>query len=78
MLSADGALTGYENLVIFAKLYDIPRAERESRVRNALAFMGIGQVGADHAAVLCQQRDLSNLYDAGLVTDNFTHEPFDI
>ena len=41
MLSADGALTGYENLLIFAKLYDIPRAERESRVRNALAFMGL-------------------------------------
>lgn len=41
MLSADGSLTGYENLLIFAKLYDIPRAERESRVRNALAFMGL-------------------------------------
>jgi ABC-2 type transport system ATP-binding protein len=41
MLSADGALTGYENLLIFAKLYDIPRAERESRVRDALAFMGL-------------------------------------
>jgi ABC-2 type transport system ATP-binding protein len=41
MLSADGALTGYENLLIFAKLYDLPRAERESRLRNALAFMGL-------------------------------------
>jgi len=41
MLAADGSLTGYENLLIFAKLYDIPRAERESRVRNALAFMGL-------------------------------------
>jgi ABC-2 type transport system ATP-binding protein len=41
MLSADGALTGYENLLIFAKLYDILRGERESRVRNALAFMGL-------------------------------------
>ncbi len=40
-LSADGTLTGYENLLIFAKLYDIPRRERESRVRNALAFMGL-------------------------------------
>lgn len=41
VLSADGTLTGYENLLIFAKLYDIPRAERESRIRSALAFMGL-------------------------------------
>src|SRR5574337_130934 len=27
LLSADGALTGYENLLIFAKLYDVPRVE---------------------------------------------------
>ncbi len=41
MLSADGTLTGYENLLIFAKLYDIPRTVRESRVRGALALMGL-------------------------------------
>ena len=41
LLSADGTLTGYENLLIFAKLYDIPRGEREGRIRDALAFMGI-------------------------------------
>ena len=41
MLSVDGALTGYENLLIFAKLYDIPRAGRESRVREALALVGL-------------------------------------
>lgn len=40
-LSVDGALTGYENLLIFAKLYDIPRDERQSRLRDALAFMGL-------------------------------------
>ena len=28
MLSADGDLTGYENLLISAKLYGMPRAER--------------------------------------------------
>jgi ABC-2 type transport system ATP-binding protein len=43
MLSADGTLTGYENLLIFAKLYDLPRTERESRVRAALAFMGLAE-----------------------------------
>jgi ABC-2 type transport system ATP-binding protein len=41
MLSADGTLTGYENLIIFAKLYDLPRSEREDRVHDALDFMGL-------------------------------------
>jgi ABC-2 type transport system ATP-binding protein len=41
MLSADGALTGYENLLIFAKLYGVPRRERKERVRGALTFMGL-------------------------------------
>ena len=41
LLSADGTLTGYENLLIFAKLYDIPRGEREERIFSALAFMGL-------------------------------------
>ena len=46
VLSADGTLTGYENLLVLAKLYDIPRSEREARVRGALAFMGL-QEAAD-------------------------------
>ena len=41
LVSADGDLTGYENLLIFAKLYDIPRAERQARIRDALEFMGL-------------------------------------
>ncbi len=44
LVSADGALTGYENLLIFAKLYAIPRAEREQRIRDALEFMGLAEV----------------------------------
>ncbi len=44
VLSADGSVTGYENLLIFAKLYDIPRRERETRIRQALAFMGLQEV----------------------------------
>jgi len=44
MLSADGSLTAYENLLIFAKLYHIPRSERNTRIRDALAFMGLAEV----------------------------------
>jgi ABC-2 type transport system ATP-binding protein len=44
LLSADGALTGYENLKVFAKLYDIAYNERETRIREALAFMDLAGV----------------------------------
>lgn len=43
-LSADGSLTGYENLLIFAKLYEIPRSRRERSIRDALGFMGLQDV----------------------------------
>jgi ABC-2 type transport system ATP-binding protein len=39
MLSADGDLTGYENLLISAKLYGFPRKERNERIAQALQFM---------------------------------------
>ncbi len=41
LLSADGSLTGYENLLIFAKLYDIPSKEREEKIRESLHLMGL-------------------------------------
>jgi ABC-2 type transport system ATP-binding protein len=41
LLSADGALTGYENLLVFAKLYELPHRERDERIRQALAFMNL-------------------------------------
>jgi ABC-2 type transport system ATP-binding protein len=57
ILSADGTLTGYENLLIFAKLYDLPRNEREPRIRESLEFMGLTDV-ADK---------LVRLYSGGMI-----------
>lgn len=41
MISADGSLTGYENLSLFAKLYDIPKSQRKERINEAINFMGL-------------------------------------
>jgi ABC-2 type transport system ATP-binding protein len=41
LISADATLTGYENLLAFASLYDIPHGEIKERVQQALAFMGL-------------------------------------
>jgi ABC-2 type transport system ATP-binding protein len=43
-LSADGELTGYENLLVFARLFDIPRAQRDRRIEDALRFMDLTDV----------------------------------
>ena len=56
-VSVDGSLTGYENLLIFAKLYDIPGREREKRIRETLEFMGLSGDG----------RRLVNEYSGGMV-----------
>jgi ABC-2 type transport system ATP-binding protein len=41
LVSVDGALTGFENLLIFAKLYGVPRSERGARIAAALEFVGL-------------------------------------
>jgi len=40
-LSADGALTGRENVTLFARLFDVPRASRDAEVRRALDLVGL-------------------------------------
>jgi len=57
MLSADGDLTGYENLLISAKLYGIPRPERSRRIAQALGFMEL-----THAA-----RRIVRHYSGGMI-----------
>jgi ABC-2 type transport system ATP-binding protein len=41
LLSADGALTAYENLLLSARLYLVPRRERDARIHRALETMGL-------------------------------------
>lgn len=45
LLSADGTLTGRENLEIIGKLHDIPRRDLNRRVDEALEFMGLQDSG---------------------------------
>src|ERR1700731_3279986 len=40
-LSADATLTGYENVTLFARLFDIPRHQRHGRVMAALDSVGL-------------------------------------
>lgn len=49
LLSADGALSGRQNLMLSARLYGIPRRERDPRIAAALAVMGLTEV-ADQLA----------------------------
>jgi len=46
-ISVDGDLTGYENLLIFAKLFFVEREERNSRIREALDLFGLGDRADD-------------------------------
>ncbi|HCI29242.1 MAG: ATP-binding cassette domain-containing protein [Fervidobacterium sp.] len=41
-LSSDGTLTGYENLLIFAKLVGLNRNEREKQINELVELMGLG------------------------------------
>src|SRR5438552_17391554 len=57
LLSAHGALTAYENLLLSARLYAIPRHERDSRIRDALSMVGL----LDDANTLVQR------YSGGMI-----------
>jgi ABC-2 type transport system ATP-binding protein len=43
-LSADFQLSGYENVWLFARLFDLPRRERKQRAREVLEAMGLDDV----------------------------------
>jgi ABC-2 type transport system ATP-binding protein len=56
-LSADGSLTGYENLLLSAKLYDIPRKERRQRIEDILQIMSLDE----------RSKDLVSTYSGGMI-----------
>jgi ABC-2 type transport system ATP-binding protein len=56
-ISVDGDLTGYENLLIFAKLFFVDREQRNTRIRDALELFGL----ADRA------NDLVKQYSGGMM-----------
>jgi ABC-2 type transport system ATP-binding protein len=45
MLSTDGTLTGRENLLLAARLYDVPGPQQARRVKQALEFVELGDAG---------------------------------
>ena len=46
-VSVDGDLTGFENLLIFAKLFFVDRHQREKRIREALDLFGLADRADD-------------------------------
>jgi ABC-2 type transport system ATP-binding protein len=69
-LSADGNLTGFENLLIFAKLYDVSRSTRKARVNEVLEYVGLTDAG----------KQLVRTYSGGMirrleVAQSLLHEP---
>lgn len=57
LVSADGALTGQENLMFSAKLYRIPRHDRAARIEESLRFMGLVEFA----------RNLVRTYSGGMI-----------
>ncbi|GAB4381422.1 MAG: ATP-binding cassette domain-containing protein [Elainellaceae cyanobacterium] len=56
-LSVDGTLTGYENMLILAKLYGVPRRQRIERIKSALHYVGLEAVA----------HRLVNTYSGGMI-----------
>jgi len=47
LLSADSSLTGYENMLLSARLYGVARGERNERIARALTRMGLSEAASD-------------------------------
>lgn len=56
-VSVDGDLTGYENMLIYAKLYRVPRQQREERIKETLEYLQI----------LDRSPDMVSTYSGGMM-----------
>lgn len=57
LISADGDLTGYENLLLSAKLYGLSHKQREQKIDELLTFMGLTEAA----------NQLVNQYSGGMI-----------
>ena len=56
-VSVDGDLTGYENILMYAKLYNLPKSLREQRIKETLEYLEI----QDRAS------EMVNTYSGGMM-----------
>jgi ABC-2 type transport system ATP-binding protein len=49
-LSIDAQLTGWENVWLFARLFDVPSAERTERIQQAMSLVGLDDVASRMAS----------------------------
>ena len=56
-LSVDAGLSGWENVWLFARLFDVPRRERNERIEEALGVVGL----------LDASRRLAGTYSGGMI-----------
>jgi ABC-2 type transport system ATP-binding protein len=49
-VSVDGELTGYENILMYAKLYGVPGKERAGRIKDILNHVGMQERAGDMAS----------------------------
>ena len=56
-VSVDGDLTGYENMLIYAKLYGVPRKNRDQRIQETLEYLEIQD----------RSKDMVSTYSGGMM-----------
>ena len=56
-ISVDGELTGHENVLMYAKLYGVPRRERKTRIRALLRYLDLDG----------RADDLASTYSGGMM-----------